>query len=75
MNSFKAKAKSFTYAVYRQDPPVFVGRDMKGVEVFRADLVNLGSVQGSHNQCWDQAVSLCNFPVLEKLSEEIVNVH
>lgn len=51
--------------VYQQLPAQFDGRDSSGESVFKANLVNLGQVEGSNDdECWRKARLLTRRPVL-----------
>lgn len=59
--------KEMTYKVYRQDTPVFVGKDRMGDDQFRANLVEVGYVIAkSTARAFELARDYTKFPVLEK---------
>ena len=60
------------YSVYRQDPPIAVGKDRTtGDTIYAANLVELAVVQASSTaDAWKQAYKYCAAPVLE-----MINVH
>ena len=51
--------------VYRQDTPTPIRGQFGTGEMYAANLVQVGTVSGTRNECWDQAKKLCKAPVME----------
>lgn len=68
----KRAPKLKTFTVYRQNQPVFVGRDKLGDNVYRADLEVVGSVEAMTT---DEAFEYANVITPAPVLEEIKNVH
>lgn len=66
----KSKApKLKTWTVYRQNPPVFVGKDKTGENVYRPDLEIVGSVEAMNtDEAFEFANVICKAPVLEEVT-------
>ena len=59
------------YKVFRQEPPVFVGR-YNGEDVFRPELVELGTIEAKPSEAF--AIAKMTFVIAAPVLQEVTNV-